>query len=271
MQSASAYTRDPVRLTDASAWDRYWEHTALPVEVSRSTGPGVQPILDSFDRFLASEVPLEVLDVGGAPGRYAAYLWRRFGHRVCVLDSSPRGIALTVRNFALLGIPGEVMFGDVLAPKDPPRRFDVVYSLGLIEHFDDPEPIVAAHLEYLKPGGLLLLGCPNFGGLNLWLVRRLVPSVLSWHNTGAMNLRTWGEVARRLDLEPLFGAYLGGFQASAFRHAESTSVAIRLLRRALRSIARLEATRPGIFQRLNSPLWSYYIVAVYRKPARSGH
>jgi len=37
--------------------------------------------------------------------------------------------------------------------------------LGFIEHFDEPVGVVVRHLDLLKPGGILLLGVPNYGGI----------------------------------------------------------------------------------------------------------
>ena len=41
------------------------------------------------------------------------------------------------------------------------RSFDVIYSMGTIEHFDESEEAVAEMVRVLKPGGRLILGVPN--------------------------------------------------------------------------------------------------------------
>lgn len=38
--------------------------------------------------------------------------------------------------------------------------FDVVWSQGLLEHFDDPQTVVNEHFKALKPGGIALLSVP---------------------------------------------------------------------------------------------------------------
>ena len=55
--------------------------------------------------------------------------------------------------------------------------YDVVYSLGLIEHFVDRVSIVERHVRLARPGGLLILGVPNFRGLTGWFLRTFAPSV----------------------------------------------------------------------------------------------
>ena len=124
-------------LTTPEHWDEYWDHVPLPVAVTPGETSSTTAILQVIDRFASSPSRLSVLEVGGAPGGYLVHLWRKFGHDVCVLDNSPAGIELSRRNFALLGVPGRVLERDLFAPDDPDLKFDLVFSLGLIEHFQD--------------------------------------------------------------------------------------------------------------------------------------
>jgi len=41
------------------------------------------------------------------------------------------------------------------------RRFDVVMMCEILEHLDEPEPVVEAALSLLKPGGRFILTCPH--------------------------------------------------------------------------------------------------------------
>ena len=150
-------------LTDPSHWDGYWEQAlVLPIAVEPGDQSSTTAILEVIDRYADSAWPLSVLEVGGAPtGGYVAHLWRRFGHDVCVLDNSGVGVELTQRNFDMLGVRGRVLYRDLFSAEEPVPQFDVVYSLGLIEHFADTAAVVAAHLAYVKPGGRLIVGCPR--------------------------------------------------------------------------------------------------------------
>jgi SAM-dependent methyltransferase len=256
----------PGTLTSSEHWDAYWQSTDLPVEVTRGAQTSTSAILDVMDRFLACDSPLSVLEVGGAPGGYLVHLWRQFGHDVSVLDNSPRGVELARRNFELLGIPGRALLGDLFAPEDPQRQFDVVYSLGLIEHFDDTTAAVAAHLDYLKPGGTLIIGCPNFQGLNLALLRWLSPSMLNWHNLEAMDIRRWRQFESALELEIKFHDHIGGFQPAMFWRCESSTIIARAVARGFTELGRRSNGWLGrTMSRWNSPRWSYYVLGVYRK------
>ena len=174
---AEASTR-PAELTDAAYWDRYWDRVALPKEHRRTRRAYyLNAILDVFDRFMPRDASLTAAEVGGAPGQYLAYMHRSLGYRVTCIDYSAIGCQKTIENFHLLDIPGEVIHADLMAEGTNLPTFDVVYSLGLIEHFVDRMPIVERHVRLVRPGGLLVLGVPNFRGLTGWFLRTLAPSV----------------------------------------------------------------------------------------------
>jgi cyclopropane fatty-acyl-phospholipid synthase-like methyltransferase len=59
--------------------------------------------------------------------------------------------------------------GDALAISEPERLYDIVFSVGLIEHFDPAGTAraVAAHFMYLRPGGTAIITFPT----PTWLYR----------------------------------------------------------------------------------------------------
>lgn len=59
--------------------------------------------------------------------------------------------------------------GDVLAASEPERLYDIVFSVGLIEHFDvaGTARAVAAHFRYLRTGGTAIITFPT----PTWLYR----------------------------------------------------------------------------------------------------
>ena len=62
-----------------------------------------------------------------------------------------------------------------------------MFSCGLIEHFEDPSEMVAAHLRLVAPGGTVLIAIPNYSGLYLRLQRWFDPANLAIHNVRIMN------------------------------------------------------------------------------------
>jgi SAM-dependent methyltransferase len=68
-----------------------------------------------------------------------------------------------------------------------PASFDVVYSFGVIEHFDDPRPMVQKHFDLLRPGGTAIITVPHFGAGYGWLARRLDRKNYDIHNISIMS------------------------------------------------------------------------------------
>ena len=261
--------RDPrapsAALTGAAYWDRYWSGVTLPREHRHTPRAHyLNAILDVFDRWLPEDGDMTAAEIGGAPGQYLAYLHRSHGYRVACIDFSDIGCAKTVENLRLLGIPGDVIRADITADVGDLPDFDVVYSLGLIEHFAERGRVVANHARLVRPGGYLVLGVPNFRGLTGWFMRTLAPSTYATHEIGAMDLDGWREFERALGLRVLWKDYVGGFEPGVFARREDTrrrTLVPYLLARVLKLLL---SRRLGFLRRINGPRWSGYAMAVYR-------
>jgi SAM-dependent methyltransferase len=258
------------RFTDEPYWNEYWERTELPREVTR--GPRTlqsNAILDVFDGHLAPDPAHGALEVGGAPGQFLVYLHRRFGYRCSVLDFSARGCALARRNFELLGIPVDVHENDLLEPGLDIGRFDVVYSLGLIEHFTDLTGVVGAHARLVEPGGTLIIGAPNIVGANQWFMKRLGPDRLAVHNPDCLRLERWDDFERELGLERRYRGYIGGFEPGVFAVLERRTPASLPLWALTFGLVHSVGRHFPSLRRFNPPWLSGYLIGVYTVGRRS--
>jgi SAM-dependent methyltransferase len=260
------------RLTDEGYWDSYWRDLRLPQEIAPGhPGSYQSQILGVFDRYLGNGVGRSALEIGGAPGQYLAYVARTLGYSIACLDYSDVGCEKTRENLRLLGLAGTVYQGDLFADAMDLPSFDVVYSLGLIEHFVDLPGIVGRHLQFLRPGGLLLLGCPNLTGINHLFLRSLAPDLLARHNLETMKASRWREFERRFGLTVLFKGYVGGFEAQVLDRNESGTRHNQILLRIVRVLRRVQNDYPNRLRWLrgNSRLTSAYLMGVYRKPVKT--
>ncbi len=258
----------PATLTDQSFWDDYWDNLSLPRECIRQPRSFyLNAILDVFDGYLPRVPGLSVVELGGAPGQYLAYMHKNLGYRVTCVDYSATGCQKTAENFRLLGIPGEVIQADIFADDTALPQFDVVYSLGLIEHFADRAPVVERHVRLLKRGGYLVLGVPNFRGVNGWFMRSLGPEVYAAHDIEAMDLNGWRAFEERLNLETVFKAYVGGFEPSIFTRREEKRLGNLVPYLIAVGLSRVLHRHFGFLRRFNSPNLSGYAMAVYRSSA----
>jgi SAM-dependent methyltransferase len=59
----------------------------------------------------------------------------------------------------------EIHVGDVLSAPFAAGRFDVVTAFHVLEHVPDPVAMLRRMLQWLAPGGVLIVEVPNAGGL----------------------------------------------------------------------------------------------------------
>jgi SAM-dependent methyltransferase len=93
------------------------------------------------------------------------------------VDITDRHLELTARNFALRGLPVDLMRCDATRIDHPDAFFDVVYSFGVIHHIPDAPAAVREIERVLKPGGRCLVALYHKGSffhLYMVLVRGLL-------------------------------------------------------------------------------------------------
>jgi SAM-dependent methyltransferase len=259
---------EPGSLTDTAFWEGYWGRFSLPDAVDERR---------SFDRALASRLRIvldgvtgEAIEIGCAPGRWLAFLSSEFGLGVAGIEFTADGAAATRRNLELLGVrKANILEADFLV-EPPSPTYDVVVSLGFVEHFQDVTGIVSRHEKWLRPGGLLIIGVPNFRGVHGWLQKALDPDVLARHNLDIMDPQTLTAIGRQSGLIPESAVYLGSLEPSLpIARAGIKRFGEFLAKVVLRAL-RLVRAAPVIgraMDRWNNPLVSSYILATYRKPS----
>jgi 2-polyprenyl-3-methyl-5-hydroxy-6-metoxy-1,4-benzoquinol methylase len=148
------------------------------------------------------------LEIGCAPGKMLSWVAAVLGAEVSGLDYSEPGVRVARRLFTELHLVADLRNEDVFATTFGRESFDVVYSGGVIEHFEDPTKIVRIHLELLKPGGLALITIPNLGGLYGRLASK---ETLAIHNLDIMTPE-----ALRCLAPPDLSASVEAFRAGRF-------------------------------------------------------
>lgn len=93
------------------------------------------------------------LEVGCGSARVTCFFAAR-GFQSFGLDYTEQALRVARANVRLIAANGN--FVQAQADRIPfaDQSFDVVFSTGLLEHFEHPEPIVAEMVRVLRPGGL---------------------------------------------------------------------------------------------------------------------
>jgi len=93
------------------------------------------------------------LEVGCGRGSLSAY-FSEAGYDCTMLDISQTVIAIAQRIFSHNGLSARFITGDAKEMPLADNSFDIVFSIGLFEHFEDPAPFVTEQLRILDEGGM---------------------------------------------------------------------------------------------------------------------
>lgn len=108
---------------------------------------------------LANRPPASLLDVGCGAGQFLLKATAA-GYAAQGIDPDPRSVAFATTNLGLNVREGSL---EVLAPSE---RFDIITTLGVLEHIEEPAAFLTQLRDKLNPNGEILVGVPNVGSLN---------------------------------------------------------------------------------------------------------
>jgi len=157
--------------------------------------------------------PAKILEVGCAPGRKVIKFAKTFGYEPYGIDFSKPGIEATKELFIANGFdPENVTFTDFFDEKFVSNYkgfFDVVVSMGFIEHFTEADQAIEKHIQLLREGGVLLISIPNLRGINFALTYLLNREGLKRHNLDIMDSKSFISLYQHPELDKLFCGYYG--------------------------------------------------------------
>jgi hypothetical protein len=143
----------------ATDWTAYYQHVPWTARLTRRYT--TRCLLEALDRSgLARTPPPVVAEFGGGNSCFADAIVRRFLPRAYhVVDTNPLGLDLLSRRRH----PSLVLHAADVRDVRLSEPADVVFSVGLIEHFGSVgnSQVIAAHFDNAKPEGWVLISFPN--------------------------------------------------------------------------------------------------------------
>lgn len=189
------------RITDQKHWDKYWDnyqYDKIPEKVV-------------FKKYIPQLVKgKSFIEIGGFPGLFSAYFYKHGVHDVTLLDFYLNSDI--VRNFERINsLPNnsiKCIHVDFFAFKSE-RKYDIVFSSGFVEHFEDTADVVSRHVDLLSENGQLLILIPNFLGLNGTIQRKFDKQNLEVHNLKSMEITYLENIMDRFNLRDVTIEYIG--------------------------------------------------------------
>ncbi len=151
-------------------WDNLWSGSpALDKELEKYKNQYLTPEIFNCMSKYCTKRGIKWLEAGCGPG-FWNFLFSNnekidFSVGVDISDCLTQAQAYKIENKIE---PVHFIKGDILKLPFPDESFDFITSLGVIEHFDNPQIPLLEMRRVLKKGGILFLDTPNRGLWSLW-------------------------------------------------------------------------------------------------------
>ena len=202
-----------MKTSDTEQWGAIWQNdisnydaaAVLAAVEEESASVRCEKITTYLDTHLGDLGGKHTIEIGCGGAIYSLIL-ARLGARATLLDYSPEALALAERNLGALHLEGELLQADAfnLSP-ELHGRFDVVMSFGTVEHYRYPRrlAICQAHVDLVKPGGVVIISVPNVFFLPHEILKVLLVARGKWFlgYEGSFSRRELFRVARQLGLQ----------------------------------------------------------------------
>lgn len=144
-----------------------------------------------------------VLEIGFAPGKQLSYVAANYQAKVSGVDYSKYGIETAKKLFSALGLEADIRCESIFETSFVDGSFDFVYSIGVVEHFQDPTEIIQKHVDLLKPGGKALLAIPNYGGIYGRIQRWFDQGNVDIHNLEMMSKSAFAQFINPAEVQEI--------------------------------------------------------------------
>lgn len=170
------------KISDKAHWDKVVGSVKLPRIYSRE-----QFNIHRFDRLFSNVLSKDaktLFEVGCGSSAWLPYFKRYYGFTVAGLDYSEVGCEIAKRNLEYFDrkVGEDIYCADVTALNGHEfGRRDIVFSYGLIEHFDDPVAIVKEMERLVADNGQIVTIVPNLHGFYGLVSRLFLPKIYAMH------------------------------------------------------------------------------------------
>ena len=168
------------------------------------------PITELLYKHFTQTANKTIFEIGIFPGRFI-YHFGKLGYEINGIDQTPY-----LKDMEDWFIKEKFSIGnldnDDILKLSTDKKFDVVFSSGFIEHFENFEEIIKIHADLTKTGGHVFITAPNFSGnIQKFLHTNLDNENTERHNLLAMDVEKWKNVLTKSGFDIIEAGYFGGF------------------------------------------------------------
>lgn len=253
-----------MEITEKSFWEEYWGNIELPKKVDfsfKNDNVIANTILQNIPKAKKNEVALEI---GCAPGKWMLLFYEYLNYDIEGFEYLETAAKKTIENLVLSGVNRNrfnVKTSDFLEER-PVSQYQVVSSFGFVEHFENYQEIIKKHFEFTINEGYVVIGFPNFRGLNYY-IQKVIDSIagtdiIANHNIHMMDIDIMKDTIQSLNKEIIYIDYIGGLEFGLFNMNAIRNIYIRYLVKILVKILSL------LFKKSPNKYIASYLIIIAR-------
>ncbi|MFC1648944.1 class I SAM-dependent methyltransferase [Nanoarchaeota archaeon] len=147
-------------------WDEIWEDKRL---VNRLVNHGRKIYNERWFSLLKPYIDVNDFAEIGCGSSSLLIRVAEHAKNVVGIDYSDEALKVSRKKFKKLGIKNTTFINDNALNFKTKKKFDTVWSQGLIEHFDKPGKVIKEHIKITKKGGTTIISGPyKYSYHNVW-------------------------------------------------------------------------------------------------------
>ncbi len=171
------------QLTTNNYWTKHWENSPYRlVNLNSHFDFELFQVFSKIKESLDKGDNIHVLEVGCGNSTWLPFLRKTFGWEITGLDYNELGVSRSKKILEEMGVDGMIFQRDLFENNiDLANKFDLVYSGGFVEHFDDLEKVILNLKKFIKPNGYILTTIPNLFNYSIIIEKIIGRKILSAH------------------------------------------------------------------------------------------
>ena len=171
------YKKDGIQ-TDEVYWNRFWRERGkkrYPIDLE------IDPIYKLLEYFVPQPTS-SIIEIGCGMGLRTLHFAKKHGLEATLFDYSDVALELAAENAEDLEVRAEIINGDLLNNLLDSDRYNIVWSVGLYEHFcgEDRQRAFDEIYRICKPGGTGIVIVPNSLNLPYRLTKKFRETLQKW-------------------------------------------------------------------------------------------
>lgn len=149
-----------MKLTKNNYWNSFCKKSSKINHINISLPPN-REIHQTFLKFLPINKKMEFIEIGCGLGNWCVYFNKCFKYKIYGIDYTEEGVKSCLETLKKNKIAPQKIYLEDFTTYKFNKKFDVVFSMGFVEHFTNYREMIQKHLDITKDGGFTVIMVPN--------------------------------------------------------------------------------------------------------------